>query len=353
MVSVICVAMLSYLLQESPRTEKHIVASFTEPARAEYQRGHFAEAEALLIEALRNIPRLDETDRARVLSDLGDVFVNEDQLPKAEQVYAQALAIHKRLRDDTGVAMMLRNFGALYSLQRRDGEAVRALKESLRIARTAHLNSTFIGRILNNFGVVYHRQGNIGKAERFITEALQTSSSADPLQYRADLLNNLGVVYHANREYAKGEDHLKQALNIMESVVGPEHPDLTFSLSSLGVLFTDAGKYTEAEEQYLRALRLLQSGNPVFDTRIARLLHSLSNNYSRAARHVEAEETLSRAATIARRNISEHPDMAQILDAYARTLRKRGKTKEAEELRVEVRRARVAAGLVINALNPF
>jgi tetratricopeptide (TPR) repeat protein len=288
-----------------------------------------------------------------VLSDLGDVYVNEDQLPKAEQVYAQALAIYKRLADDTREAMMLRNFGALYSLQRRDGEAVRALKESLKIARKAHSDSTLIGQILNSFGVAYYRQGSISKAEKFFTQALQTGSSADTLQYRANLLNNLGAVYHANREYANAEDYLKQALKITESLVGPEHPDLTFSLSALGVLYMDTGKYTKAEEQFLRALRILETGNSVFDTRTARLLHALSNTYSRAARNIEAEETLSRAATIARRNISEHPDMAQILDAYARTLRKQGKTKEAEELAVEVRRARVAAGLVINALNPF
>jgi len=353
MVGVVCVAMLSYILQESPKTENHIAASFRETARAAYLRGQLGESEALLIEALRKIPQAAETDRARILSDLGDVYMNEDQLPKAEQAYAQALAIHKRLADDSGVAMMLRNFGAVYSLQRRDDEAERALKESLRIARKARLDSTSIGRILNNFGVAYYRQGNIGKAERFFTEGLQTTSSANTPQYKADLLNNLGAVYQAKKKYAKAEDYLKQALDITESVVGPEHPDLTFSISSLAVLFTDAGRYTEAEEQYLRALRILDSGNPVFDTRIARLLHSLSNNYSRAARHLEAEETLSRAAAIARRNISEHSDMARILDAYARTLRKHGKTKEAEELRVEVKRARVAEGLVINALNPF
>ena len=128
MVSVICVAMLSYILQQSPETKDHIAASFTEPARAEYSKGHLAESEAFLVEALYNIPQIDGPERGRILSDLGDVYVNEDQLPKAEQVYAQALAIYKRLGDNTGMAKMLRNFGALYSLQRRNVEAVRAWK---------------------------------------------------------------------------------------------------------------------------------------------------------------------------------------------------------------------------------
>src|SRR5262249_33156519 len=155
------------------------------------------ESEALLNEALRTGPQIDESERARVLSDLGDVYVNEDQLPKAEQAYAQALAIYKRLADDTKVAMLLRNFGALYSLQRRDAEAMRALKESLKIARKAHSKPTLIGQIFNSFGVAYFRQGNIGKAENFFSQALQTGSSTDTLKYRADLLNNLGVTSQA------------------------------------------------------------------------------------------------------------------------------------------------------------
>jgi len=146
---------------------------------------------------------------------------------------------------------------------------------------------------------------------------------------------------------------LKRALTYIESEVGLSHPDLTFTLSSLGTLYTSTGRYADAEEQYQRALTILESSPLDFETRIARLLHGLSATYAKAGRKPEAEAALARAATIARRNLKLHADMATIIEDYSSSLNHQGKFKEAEELRVEARRARVAAGLVTSARQPF
>jgi tetratricopeptide (TPR) repeat protein len=350
MVIVVYVAILACVLQESPATE-HTVASLTKSARAEYARGRFAEAEALLVRALET-NSLEETERARILSDLADLQVNDDQLAKAEQSYGQALTIYKRLQHQAGVAMMLRNLGALYSMQGRDREALQELKQSLKLARKTQLDAVYVGRILNSFGVLYYRQRNIKKAAKFFNDAFQ-NSGAETLPNRADLLTNMGAVYHAKREYAKAENYLTQALETTELIVGPEHPDVTLSLAALGVLYIDMGKYAEAEEQFVRALGILNTHNSLLATRQARILHGLSTAYRRTGRDAEAEEMLARAAALARPNISGNPNMALILDDYLLRLRKTGKTEEAEELRGEIKRAKVGAGLVINAHSPF
>ena len=351
MVIVVYMALLTYVLQDNRALEQDSLARLTGSARDEYARGRFVEAEALLTRALKVVP-MQETQRARLFSDVADVQVNLDQLTEAEQNYRQALAIYKRLQNDAGVAMMLRNLGALYSLQGRHGDAQEVLDKSLKLARKTHLDPVYIGRILNSFGVTYYRQGKIKEAAKFFNEAFQTVS-AETSQDRGDLLNNMGAVYHAMREYGKAEDYLKQALAISESIVGPEHPDTTLSLTPLAILYIDMGKYAEAEELFLRALRILNAQDPVLDTRIARLLHGLSIVYRRTDRQADAEETLAHAAILARKNISKNPTMPLILDEYAQALRKTGKTREAEELRGEIRRAKVEAGLVINAHSPF
>lgn len=351
MVIVVYVALLAYVLQDNRVPDQYSLASLAQSARDEYARGRFVEAEALLMRALEAVP-LQGTQRARIFSDVADIQVNLDQFTEAEQNYRQALTMYKRFQDDAGVAMMLRNLGALYSLQGRDGDAREVLDKSLKLARKTHLDPVYLGRILNSFGVTYYRQGKIKEAAKFFNEAFQTAS-ADTLQNRGDLLNNMGAVYHAMREYGKAEDYLKQALEITESIVGPEHPDTSLSLTPLAILYIDMGKYAEAEEYFLRALRILNAHDPVLDTRIARLLHGLSIVYRRTDRQAEAEETLAHAAILARKNITKNPTMPLILDEYAQALRNTGKTKEAEELRGEIRRAKVEAGLVINAHSPF
>src|SRR5262245_32464291 len=65
-------------LQELPRTisESQNFSSLMERARSEYRDGRFAQAEILLTTALRSGSSVDEIQRARALSEMGDVLVN-------------------------------------------------------------------------------------------------------------------------------------------------------------------------------------------------------------------------------------------------------------------------------------
>src|SRR5262249_10227508 len=150
------------------------------------------------------------------------------ELPEAERVYEEALAIYKSRSDKMKVALLLRNIGGVYSLQGRNDEAQRALQEALKIVRAdPKPDQTFIEQMLKCLGVEYYRQGNMKKAEQLCTQAL-AKTSGDAYN-RADLLNNLGAVYHVKREFQKAEEYLKQALKVTEARVGFTHPDLTFS----------------------------------------------------------------------------------------------------------------------------
>ncbi|HYR42209.1 MAG TPA: tetratricopeptide repeat protein [Terriglobia bacterium] len=325
-----------------------------EQARADYQSGHFAASEALLAAAIRMLKPGGEIERAARLTELGDVYVSEDELPKAENTYAEALAIYKRLPDKSHIVLLMRNLAATYSLERRDDDSLRLLKQALKLAGTIPgLDPVFMPELLNAVGITYYRQGKIGKAGGFFDQALQMISAAQITFATPELLINIGAVYIAQHKFQKAEEILKQALKVRESEVGPLHPDLTFTLIALGVLYTESGRYTEAEDQYQRALKILEPGKSDFSTRIARILYALSATYTRAGRKSEAEALLARAAALARQHLSQHPDMAKIVEDYSTILSNGGKTKEANELRLEAKRARVSTGLVINAHNPF
>jgi tetratricopeptide (TPR) repeat protein len=197
-------------------------------------------------------------------------------------------------------------------------------------------------------GVVYYRQHNNSRAESFFKQALDVTSKSQVSTDVGELLNNLGNVYQAEHKYGEAESLLKQALQYVETELGASHPELIYTLSSLGGLYTATARYSEAEQQYQRALAILEPGGSDFDTRVARLLHSLGAMYAKAGRKEEAAAALARATEIARRNLSQHADMVSIIDDYAALLKDRGKSKEAEELRAETRRARAAADLVTN-----
>jgi tetratricopeptide (TPR) repeat protein len=352
------ILILSFVLQDAgtPVGVPMDYESLVQRARAEYRNGNFIQSQALFTAALQTLLPGEDGRRAQTRCEMGDVYVNLDKFPEAEQAYLESLRLYKRLGDKAHTAEMLRNLGAVYAGERRDNDAMRTAEEALKIARAVQPPDAVLkSRVLNTLGVVNYRQGNLSKAENLFKESLRMiPDSVDPYT-RADLLNNLAAVDYARHRFERAEQYFKKALDLIETQVGPAHPDLTFMLTSLGIVYTGAGQYTKAEQQYLRALAILDTDAAVFGIRIARLLTALSRTYAAAGRKLDAEATLSRAATIARRNVAANPDMAAIMDSYAETLRSNGRVKEAEEFRSEAKRARVAAGLVINALtaSPF
>ena len=316
--------------------------------RAEYSAGAYSSAERLLAGALKLLGnRGDTLRRAEILSDLGSVYMNEDDLPKALHAYTQSLNLYHRLGDRTRIAMGLRYVGSVYSLQGEPGEALHVLQEALKIAIMDH-DVLLQADVLNSIGVVHYRERNYSKAARYFNDALASAPhSAMPSILRSQLLNNLGNVYQALRKYPEAEALLKQAAVQIEADSGPSHPNLSSTILSLAYLYTDTGRYSEAEVQYRRVIAILEPRQPEFETTLARVLHAFSVMYAKAGKKEDANTMLERAAAIARRNVNQHNEMFAILVDYSVSLKSRGRSSEAAELIAEARRARVAAGLVV------
>ncbi len=305
---------------------------FLQQARLEYRSGRLKTAETRYSAALKAIGRNNDNARAAALAELGDVYVNLDELSKAERSYLDSLAIYKRLHEKDSTILILRNLGATYSLERRNEDALRVLGEALASATAdTRSNRLVVAEVLNCLGIVYYRMGDTNQAEAILNQALQSFSNSGVPFDRAGILNNLGAVYQAQHKFDRAENLFKEALRITESKKGALHPDLTVSLNLLGLLYTAAGRYSEAEEQFQQALKILQPDKSSFDSRVTRILQDLSVTYRKAGRNAEADDTLARAKGIARRNVSN----------------------EAKDLRVEAKRDRFAAGFGIDGRTPF
>jgi tetratricopeptide (TPR) repeat protein len=150
---------------------------FVQQGRIEYRHGRLLAAETSFIHALHALEPSDQNERAGTLTELGSVFANEDKLSRAEQVYLEALTIYKQLADGKKIALLLRHLGAVYSLQRRDDDGLRVLKQALKLTKV-HQATALEVEVLNSFGVVYYRQGKHRKAAKFFNRALNAAYSS-------------------------------------------------------------------------------------------------------------------------------------------------------------------------------
>jgi len=313
----------------------------------EHLAGHYAQAESYFRTAM-GATHLDDADRAGILSDLGKVLLDEGRLSEAEDAFAKSLAIEKRLGHAT--AAVLGNLGAVYSVERRDVEAVTILNRALKVAQTSPTSSESTVEILNSLGGTYFRQRRFKKAEQLFQQALQTLAGTSAFEDNAgSILNNLGVVYCEQRKYPLAEEFMTKSLLLMAAHLGSAHPALTDVLDSLGTVYTNMGRYADAEAQFQRAIAILgQSDRIESGFRMARSLKGLADAYIKSGRKAEAAIALERAVLIARRNLT-HPEMVNILEAYSRLLVELGKPREAKELRSEAQRARVTTAMTVRA----
>jgi tetratricopeptide (TPR) repeat protein len=320
-----------------------------ELGQSEYRAGHFVQAESYFRSAM-GATHLDDADRAGILSDLGMLLLDEGRLPEAEEAFTKSLAIEKRRGQKQATAAMLGHLGAVYSVERRDVEAIALLNRALKVAQTSPTSSELTVEIFNSLGVTYFRQGRFKKAEQLFQQALQTLAGTTAFEVNAgSILNNLGVVYCEQRKYPLAEDFMTKSLKLTTAHLGPAHPALTDTLNSLGIVYANIGRYADAEAQFQRAIAILgQSGRIESDVRMARSLKGLADTYIKSGRKPEAAIVLERAVLIARRNFA-HPEMVNILEAYSRLLGELGKQREAKELRSEAQRARVTMAITVRA----
>ncbi len=66
-------------------------------------------------------------------------------------------------------------------------------------------------------------------------------------------LNNLAELYRAQEAYARAEPLYKRTLEILEKVLGPEHPSVARNLENYAVLLRGTGRSNEATKMEARA----------------------------------------------------------------------------------------------------
>lgn len=325
--------------------------------RAEYRAGHFAAAEELLRNALIAASNAhDDAGIGTIQNDFGDVYVGEERLRDAEQSYVRAMEIFKKLQGkEFELAATLRNIGSVYSLQRRDDDALKILNQASKLpifrnpAKDPRLPS-LTAEILNSKGIVLVRQGSLGKARTLFEEAIRTRSAAgiDGGVGDAQTWSNIGTIYLKQKRYALAEQPLLRSIEITERILGPSHPDLVLTLANLGEVYTQIGRYAEAMNQYDRCLAILRNSKPTLDGRIARILQLVSTTHLKQGDKASAEKALADAVDLARHtSVIDDPSVPDMFDGYANLLKQVGKTEQARQIHAEAQRMRAALALTV------
>jgi CHAT domain-containing protein/sirohydrochlorin ferrochelatase len=149
----------------------------------------------------------------------------------------------------------------------------------------------------------------------------------------ATSLNILAAVYDSHEKYTQAEPLYYRALAIYEKALGKVHPDVATTLNNLASLYDSQGKYTQAEPLYHRALAIREKTLGKDHPEVATSLNNLAGLYSKQRKYAQAEPLYQRALAILEKELGkDHLSVAIGLNNLAELYRNQEKYDQAESL---------------------
>lgn len=186
-------------------------------------------------------------DVAIVLTNLANVYFEEKQADKAEELHKRALKIRRMSfgNNHPTVAQSVYNLAVLYDELTEYDTAERLYKEALGIWNHAYgTDHPYIANALNNLANVYMFKGDYTTAIELHQDSLAARRAIYGNQHPevARSLINLGAVYLKNQDYEHAKPLYQEAITLAENLFGKEHPQVAMLLYSLANIYHIQGR---------------------------------------------------------------------------------------------------------------
>ena len=119
------------------------------------------------------------------------------------------------------------------------------------------------GRLLNESGLYLQMRGEFVEARDVLKRSLEIREKALGPDHPdvAWSLNYIGEVLNAQADLEGAMKYHKGALKIREKALGPDHPDVAWSLNNIGVVLRKQGDPKGAREYHEKALKIWEKAN--------------------------------------------------------------------------------------------
>ncbi|MES2284560.1 MAG: tetratricopeptide repeat protein [Bacteroidota bacterium] len=199
--------------------------------------------------------------KASALNNIGYVYKQKGDIPKALEWYKKGLKIREEIGDKYGIANSINNIGRIYNTQGDNNKAIECYYKSLKIQNDIG-DKQGASISLNNIGLIYNNQGDIPNALEYYNKGLKLQDEVGDKQGVGISLHNIGNVYSTQGNFPKALECYHKSLKILEDV--GDKKGIAILLSSLGILYKDKGvSFFEAslkEEYFGKALEFYNKG---------------------------------------------------------------------------------------------
>lgn len=158
-------------------------------------------------------PDARNSDTARALGNLGNVYLTRGDLDRAEELYLTALEIDEELGRKAGIANHYSGLGLVYDSRRELDRAEEMYLKSLEIDEELGRKAG-VARHYGNLGLVYRARGDLDCAEETHLKALEINEQLGRQEGMAKAYGNLGNVHLSRGELERAEEMYLKSLEV-------------------------------------------------------------------------------------------------------------------------------------------
>ncbi|MBL9078441.1 MAG: protein kinase [Planctomycetes bacterium] len=283
--------------------------------------GEFATAEGLYQRAYDTLRGTIHGDDARLVEALHQrawALLRAQRFDEAEPLFAEALAMHRRLGDANSIAPA-KCFEGLAQIVSQRGDcdaALRLLGEALPLRE----------REGDPLRLAYHWQsvattnmlaGRLDAADAAYGKAQALLPTAGNEAYLASLATNLGNLRVRQRRLPDAETFFRQALELSETCYGATSPRLVSMLLNVGTICAQTNRFAESEPFLRRAIAVGGDETKSTDRALASALANLAKLCALQDRLEEAVGLWNRADAMEQRLRPGSPGHLELLHELA------------------------------------
>lgn len=185
---------------------------------------------------------------------------------------------------------------------------------------------------LNTAGMLAYKERHFVMAQEMFHRALNVLGEAtEPDPRTATTLNNLGATHEALGEYEQAELRYRHALTMIETIQGPDHPDVVVGLNNLASLHFSQQAFDKAEPLWQRGLSISERYWGDAHPHLIQALLTLGLVTQVQNKFERAEPYFIRAIQIGKQSLgADHPSLIPLYERYASFLRQADRDEEAQ-----------------------
>jgi len=218
-------------------------------------KGDFENAKKVLEEAEELIRLYDMPGDIGVYTNLGSLYLQTNDLKKAENYITRVLRLATTLNYPLTIADSWMNLGVVYNNEERFKDALAAYTEAMKIYEELNI-SPRIAALMNNIASLNQHQNNLELALESQLEALRIHQELNmPFDLALDY-GNLGTIYLDLKDVAKSEEYFKKGLKLAQKL-NYSHI-IWYCQTGLGRILLEQGKREESLVYFKEAIDILE-----------------------------------------------------------------------------------------------